>query len=153
MLHTIQEAIKLAGVSRRTLYNHSDAGLISFSVGPDGRRRYETAELERMYGSLAPVAHSPAQPNAQPNAQVFTQPSAVNDDHLTAMIEAAVERATAPLVAELAELKAVLMRIEHKPDTPQAPDSPVVTVPAEAPVRPVALSSPKSMADVLAGWE
>ena len=149
MLHTIQQAIQLAGVSRRTLYNHSDAGLISYSVGPDGRRRYETAELERMYGSLAPVAHSPA----QPNAQVFTQPSAVNDDHLTAMIEAAVERATAPLVAELAELKAVLMRIEHKPDTPQAPDSPVVTVPAEAPVRPVALSSPKSMADVLAGWD
>lgn len=145
MLHTIQQAIQLAGVSRRTLYNHSDAGLISYSVGPDGRRRYETAELERMYGSLAPVA----QPNAQPNAQVFTQPSAVNDDHLTAMIEAAVERATAPLVAELAELKAVLMRIEHQPD----PDSPVVAVPAEAPVRPVALSSPKSMADVLAGWD
>ena len=145
MLHTIQQAIQLAGVSRRTLYNHSDAGLISYSVGPDGRRRYETAELERMYGSLAPVA----QPNAQPNAQVFTQPSAVNDDHLTAMIEAAVERGTAPLVAELAELKAVLMRIEHQPD----PDSPVVAVPAEAPVRPVALSSPKSMADVLAGWD
>lgn len=146
MLHTIQEALKLAGVSRRTLYNHSDAGRISYSVGPDGRRRYETAELERMYGSLAPVAHLPA----QQNAQVFTLPSAVNDDHLTAMIEAAVERATAPLVAELAELKAVLMRIEHKPDTPQAPDKPV---PVQAPERPVALSSPKSMADVLAGWE
>lgn len=111
MLHTIQEAIKLAGVSRRTLYNHSDAGLISYSVGPDGRRRYETAELERMYGQLAPVAHSPA----QQNAQLYTQPSVVNDDHFSAMIEAAVERATAPLVAELAELKAVLMRIEHKP--------------------------------------
>ena len=81
MLHTIQEAIKLAGVSRRTLYNHSDAGLISYSVGPDGRRRYETAELERMYGQLAPVAHSPAQQNAQQNAQLYTQPSVVNDDH------------------------------------------------------------------------
>lgn len=145
MLHTIQEAIKLAGVSRRTLYNHSDAGLISYSVGPDGRRRYETAELERMYGSLAPVAHSPA----QPNAQVFTQP----DGCLEALVEAAVLKATAPLVAELAELKEMLMRIEHKPDTAQAPDSPVVAVPAEAPVRPVALSSPKSMADVLAGWD
>ena len=117
MLHTIQEAIKLAGVSRRTLYNHSDAGLISYSVGPDGRRRYETAELERMYGQLAPVAHSPA----QQNAQLYTQPSVVNDDHFSAMIEAAVERATAPLVAELAELKAVLMRIEHKPQDLPAP--------------------------------
>ena len=64
-----------------------------------------------MYGQLAPVAHSPA----QQNAQLYTQPSVVNDDHFAAMIEAAVERATAPLVAELAELKAVLMRIEHKP--------------------------------------
>ena len=117
MLHTIQEAIKLAGVSRRTLYNHSDAGLISYGVGPDGRRRYETAELERMYGQLAPVAHSPA----QQNAQLYTQPSVVNDDHFSAMIEAAVERATAPLVAELAELKAVLMRIEHKPQDLPAP--------------------------------
>lgn len=117
MLHTIQEAIKLAGVSRRTLYNHSDAGLISYSVGPDGRRRYETAELERMYGQLAPIAHSPA----QQNAQLYTQPSVVNDDHFSAMIEAAVERATAPLVAELAELKAVLMRIEHKPQDLPAP--------------------------------
>ena len=117
MLHTIQEAIKLADVSRRTLYNHSDAGLISYSVGPDGRRRYETAELERMYGQLAPVAHSPA----QQNAQLYTQPSVVNDDHFSAMIEAAVERATAPLVAELAELKAVLMRIEHKPQDLPAP--------------------------------
>ena len=117
MLHTIEEAIKLAGVSRRTLYNHSDAGLISYSVGPDGRRRYETAELERMYGQLAPVAHSPA----QQNAQLYTQPSVVNDDHFSAMIEAAVERATAPLVAELAELKAVLMRIEHKPQDLPAP--------------------------------
>ena len=117
MLHTIQEAIKLAGVSRRTLYNHSDAGLISYSVGPDGRRRYETAELERMYGQLAPVAHSPA----QQNAQLYTQPSVVNDDHFSAMIEAAVERATAPLVAELAELKAVLMRIEYKPQDLPAP--------------------------------
>ena len=116
-MHTIQEAIKLAGVSRRTLYNHSDAGLISYSVGPDGRRRYETAELERMYGQLAPVAHSPA----QQNAQLYTQPSVVNDDHFSAMIEAAVERATAPLVAELAELKAVLMRIEHKPQDLPAP--------------------------------
>ena len=117
MLHTIQEAIKLAGVSRRTLYNHSDSGLISYSVGSDGRRRYETAELERMYGQLAPVAHSPA----QQNAQLYTQPSVVNDDHFAAMIEAAVERATAPLVAELAELKAVLMRIEHKPQDLPAP--------------------------------
>ena len=117
MLHTIQEAIKLAGVSRRTLYNHSDSGLISYSVGSDGRRRYETAELERMYGQLAPVAHSPA----QQNAQLYTQPSVVNDDHFSAMIEAAVERATAPLVAELAELKAVLMRIEHKPQDLPAP--------------------------------
>lgn len=117
MLHTIQEAIKLAGVSRRTLYNHSDAGLISYSVGPDGRRRYETAELERMYGQLAPVAHSPA----QQNAQLYTQPSVVTDDHFSAMIEAAVERATAPLVAELAKLKAVLMRIEHKPQDLPAP--------------------------------
>lgn len=52
MFHATQEAIQLAGVSRRTLYSHSDAGLISYRVGPDGRRRYDSAKLDRMYEQL-----------------------------------------------------------------------------------------------------
>jgi len=113
MLHTIQEAMALTGVSRRTLYNHSDAGRVAYSVGNDGRRYYETAELERAYGKLAVVAHSPT----HENAQSFTPPSDASE--LAQMIEEAVKRATAPLVAQIADLRETLMRIEHKPDTPE----------------------------------
>lgn len=129
MLHTVQEAIKLAGVSRRTLYNHSDAGRISYTVGPDGRRRFETSELERVYGQLA---HSPAQP--------FT-PDLHTESDLGKVIEAAIQRATAPLVAEIASLRETLLRIEHKPEPPVQQPKPQATQPAA------------SIADVLASWE
>ncbi|MBA1205411.1 helix-turn-helix domain-containing protein, partial [Pseudomonas capeferrum] len=126
MLHTIQEAMKLAGVSRRTLYNHSDAGRISYSIGPDGRRRFETAELERVYGKLQQVA----QPATHQSAQLGTPVLSTND--LGKVIEEAVQRATIRLATEIAELRAMLLRIEHQPDTPAAtalakasPDAPV----------------------------
>lgn len=133
MLHTVQEAIKLAGVSRRTLYNHSDAGRISYTVGPDGRRRFETAELERVYGQLA-------QANAQQPAQPFT-PGVHTDSDLGKVIEAAIQRATAPLIAEIASLRETLLRIEHKPEAPVQQPKPPATKPAA------------SIADVLASWE
>lgn len=163
MLHTIQEAMKLTGVSRRTLYNHSDAGRVSYSVGQDGRRYFETAELERVYGKLATVAH----PAAQPNAHSFTP--APSTTELAKLIEDAVQRATAPLVEEIAELRATLMRIEHKPAAPTAPGTPEVaeTAPA-APVAPAALDqasvsgrtgqsahapSIRTFGDLLSSWE
>ena len=52
MLHTIQEAIALTGKSRRTLYNHCDQGRLSYSLGHDERRYFETSELIRVYGNL-----------------------------------------------------------------------------------------------------
>lgn len=136
MLHTIQEAMKLAGVSRRTLYNHADAGRVSYSMGQDGRRYFETAELERVYGKLATAAHV----HAQPDAHSFT-PSVEGAGELAKLIEAAVERATAPLVKQIAELRATMLRIEHKPDIPAAS----ATSPADPP------KAIASFADLLAG--
>lgn len=133
MLHTIQEAMKLAGVSRRTLYNHSDSGRISYSLGPDGRRRFETAELERVYGKLA-------QPSAQQPAQPFTLGMHTEAD-IGKVIETAIHRATAPLIAEIASLRETLLRLEHKPETPVQQPKPQATKPAT------------SIADVLASWE
>lgn len=52
MLHTIQEAVKLTGKSRRTIYDHCTQGRVSYSVGDDGRRYFETSELIRAYGPL-----------------------------------------------------------------------------------------------------
>lgn len=163
MLHTIQEAIILAGVSRRTLYNHSDAGRVAYSVGNDGRRYYETAELERAYGKLAVVAHSPA----HENAQTFTPPADASE--LARMIEDVVARATAPLVAQLvaqvaqiADLRETLMRIEHKPDAPATAPAALQPDPQSASIpTPVATGngqsdhspSVSSFADLLSSFE
>lgn len=160
MLHTIQEAMKLTGVSRRTLYNHSDAGRVAYSVGNDGRRYYETAELERAYGKLATVAHSVAHSLAHENAQTFTPPSDASE--LARMMEDVVARATAPMVAQLVaqaalitDLRETLMRIEHQPDTPAASEptaaksSPGATRKGQSDHSP----SVSSFADLLSSFE
>ena len=54
MLHTIQEAVRLVGRTRMTLYRHMDSGRLSYTLDHDKRRRIETAELIRVYGPLKP---------------------------------------------------------------------------------------------------
>lgn len=128
--------MKLTGLTRKSLYNHMTSGRVSYSVGPDRRRYFETAELERAYGKLKAVTHSGS-------SEIIQSGSLTTGDtgELAKLIEAAVERATAPLVEQIAELHAILRRIEHKPDTPAAP--------AISPADPPKAAS--SFADLLAG--
>jgi len=109
MLHTLAEAIALTGKSRRTLYNHCDQGRISYSVGPDGRRYFETSELIRVYGAL----HTPEGIAHPEPAQVCTPEIAHPDGLLT---EATALRLVAAMerLIELEEKKILLL--EHKPE-------------------------------------
>ena len=117
MLHTIDKAITLTGKSRRTIYNHCKQGLVSYSVGSDGRRYVDTSELIRVYGPL----HTPAQA-AQPNpAQKCTPlqsdvPGSLTEE-TAVRLAAAMER-----LIELEEKK--LLLLEHKPDSPEKTDIP-----------------------------
>ena len=106
MLHTIQEAIALTGKSRRTLYNHSDQGRLSYSLGHDSRRYFETSELIRVYGSLLNIA--------QPVAQEIAQPC-TSENLPGTLTEATALRLAAALekLIEIEEKK--LLLIEHKP--------------------------------------
>lgn len=107
MLHTISEAVKITGKSRRTLYNHCDEGRVSYSIGPDGRRYFDTAELIRVYGPL----HAVAQPEPPESAQVCTPQIAHHDGPLTETtalrLIAAIER-----LVEIEQQK--LRLLEHK---------------------------------------
>lgn len=143
MLHTIQEAMALTGKSRRTIYNHCDAGRVSYTVGPDGRRYFETAELERAYGLLPQVAHT----DAQQIAQVGTP----YPDDLREVIEAAVAAAVAPLVERIDALQELLRRIEYKPEPVVAVQ--VKSTPADAPAPAGERQQVKSFADLLAGLD
>lgn len=50
MLVTKSKAADIAGVSRRTLYNHIPQKRISVIVDDDGNEKIDIAELERVYG-------------------------------------------------------------------------------------------------------
>ena len=52
MLVHIQEAAKLAGKSRKTLYRHIASGKLSVTRHSEGVTQVETSELLRVYGAL-----------------------------------------------------------------------------------------------------
>ena len=51
--HSVTEAAKLAGVTRRTIYRHIKAGKLSASVTGGDSTVIETSELLRVYGVLS----------------------------------------------------------------------------------------------------
>ena len=51
--HSVTEAAKLAGVTRRTIYRHIKAGKLSASVTGGDNTVIETSELLRVYGVLS----------------------------------------------------------------------------------------------------
>lgn len=115
MLHTIQEAVKLTGKSRRTIYDHCTQGRVSYSVGDDGRRYFETSELIRAYGPLRGSAHPSPMQSAQPRTPLPDDFAEV----LAAAVADAVAKAIAPLLERLEAVE--LKRIEHKPEPPADP--------------------------------
>jgi hypothetical protein len=142
MLHTIQEAVELTGKSRRTIYNHCDSGLISYSLGPDGRRYFDTSELIRAYGAL----HTPAQPKASQDAQICTPISAHPANMLTEETALRLVSAMERLI-KIEEQK--LLLIEHQPDTLKpAPPQEAFPPKESAPQGPA-----RSFADLLAGLD
>lgn len=108
MLHTIQEAVKLTGKSRRSIYDHCAQGRVSYSVGDDGRRYFDTSELIRVYGPLRGSAH----PEPVQSAQART-PTTEALEPLLAELRA--------LRLEVAGLRETMMLIEHRPAHQEQP--------------------------------
>ncbi|WP_234829082.1 entry exclusion protein 1 [Pseudomonas coronafaciens] len=118
--HTIQEAQKLTGKSRRTLYRDMAEGRLSWEVEGENVRRLETSELIRVYGELKPLA--------QPVAGKTAHRGTANDTENSALILAELKA----LREEVAELRQAMRLIEYKPDTPQ-----IETVPADTETVPI----------------
>lgn len=138
MLHTIQEAIALTGKSRRTLYNHCDEGRLSYSVGHDSRRYFETSELIRVYGSLMQIAQPPAREIAQ-TCTPMNFPETLTE--ATALrLSAALEK-----LIEIEEKK--LLLIEHKPE----PNDALLAHNQEA--KPLVSGKPESFSDLLKAFD
>lgn len=109
MWHTLAQAIKLTGRSRRSLYRDMDAGRVSYRVRDDGRRELETSELIRAYGPLTGLARA----TVPEVAQVGTHDGTPAAEPMAALLEE-----LRLLREEVAGLRAELRLIEHKPDKP-----------------------------------
>ncbi|EPE4145990.1 entry exclusion protein 1 [Yersinia enterocolitica] len=99
--HSINQAQKLTGKSRRTIYRDMASGRVSWRTNQAGHREVDTTELIRVYGDLSPVgtpsSHSVSHVNGTEK-----------NDILLTEIKA--------LRAEVMELKQMMLRIEFKPD-------------------------------------
>ena len=121
--HTIQEAQKLTGKSRRTLYRDMAAGRLSWVPEGDSARRLETSELIRVYGALLPMAQLEDEKTAHGDTPRGTSDTALILAELKALRE------------EVSELRQAMRLLEHKPDIepPGTPGTPE-TVPIAKPL-------------------
>src|SRR3954454_15753391 len=62
----LSEAAKLTGKDKATIHRAMASGRLSFTVGPDGARRIDPAELERVFRITAPDAIAPRTRPAAP---------------------------------------------------------------------------------------
>lgn len=106
--HSVTDAQKLTGKSRRTLYRDMAEGRITWEVRDNNRRYIETSELLRVYGSLKDVA--------QPEPEKVAHSGTPQNDAVLAELKA--------LRAEVRELRETLQLIEHKPQEPDTKTPP-----------------------------
>jgi len=74
--HSVTEAAKLAGVTRRTIYRHLKAGKLSAIVTGSDNVVIETSELLRVYGALS-------QPEPE---QVSTGSQEIHPEYVTILL-------------------------------------------------------------------
>lgn len=75
-LHTISEAVKLTGKSRKTIYNYMNTGRLSYSIESNGQRKIETSELIRVFGEIShsyTKLHTPESQENYTQAELITQ--------------------------------------------------------------------------------
>ena len=104
--HTLKEAIKLTGRSRRSLYRDMATGFVSYSLDAYGHRQFETSELIRAYGAFVAVSHLGTPSAAHTGTSEISHPW----DQVLAELQA--------LRLVVQELKSTVLRLEHKPDEP-----------------------------------
>lgn len=97
--HSVSQAQKLTGKSRRTLYRDMASGRVSYRMGAKGNREFETSELIRVYGE-------PEKDGTEEWPTVTQSPGTLSESDLRSEIRA--------LRQEVGELKSMLLRLENK---------------------------------------
>lgn len=107
--HSVSQAQHMTGKSRRTLYRDMASGRLSWRTNTNGHRELETSELIRVYGEIKNDGTADRHTVAQPDGTVSS--SAIRDE-LRALRQ------------EVADLKSMLLRLEHKPEKPSEISAP-----------------------------
>lgn len=111
---TLREAARQVGVSRQTVYRLVKLGKLSATVGHDGQKIVDTAELLRVFGTLAPnppplTSDSTRQPTTAPATAPGLQ--AMTAEERRREVETA-DRAA--LRAELVAARETIRRLEDQ---------------------------------------
>ena len=96
--HSVTEAAKLAGVTRRTIYRHIKSGRLSASVTGGDNTVIETSELLRVYGVLS-----------QPEPEKVSTGSHENQPEYVTL-----------LLAEMSQLREMVSHLSSKVDELQS---------------------------------
>ena len=97
--HSVSQAQNMTGKSRRTLYRDMASGRLSWRTNASGHRELETSELIRVYGEIKNDGTAERHTVSQPDVTVSG--SDIRDE-LRALRQ------------EVADLKSMLLRLEHK---------------------------------------
>lgn len=107
--HSVSQAQKMTGKSRRTLYRDMASGRMSWRNNASGHREVETSELIRVYGELTGSG-------TEQRHIVAHADGTQKDDVMMAELRA--------LRQEVADLKSMLLRLEHKEEKPPVSAAP-----------------------------
>ena len=80
-LHSVSEAARLAGVTRRTIYRHIGMGKLSAAQSGNKNTRIETTELLRVYGDITQPARETMSLHPQLSEEIRFLVSAVTEIH------------------------------------------------------------------------
>lgn len=156
----INEAVRVSGRSRRSLYRDMKSGALSYHVDNAGRRLVDVSELIRAYGALPGMAEEPA---PTPGASE-SEGGDLSSRLLAELVELtrqqgetldAQRKELAALRHEVAELRSLPApsSLAPHPDAPTPPSSPrVADESAQVAVDP-ASEPPRNFGDLLSRFE
>lgn len=113
-LVSIAEAAKLVGKSRKTLYNATQSGRVSFTQDETGAKLVDTSELVRVYGKILHKGDSVSEVKI---TQRETPNETVENAVKVALLEAENAQLKERLVDKeknLEDLRSTLRLLEHK---------------------------------------
>lgn len=114
-LVTVRRASELVGMSRQAMYRCLASGRVSATVGHDGEKRIDTAELMRVFGELQTPEQSESKAADRSRQATATPEQSVSVNLQMELVELRAELRVrdAQVQAQAAEIAMLMQRIEE----------------------------------------